>query len=164
MISWDRKRKGSVEDEDVPLSSEEVKRLEALLFCRYNLRIPADEDAGETVVSRLKRQLNKHCIRFEDILRTETRKGETAETRIKRTKPGNKTELVEREEPEQNQLKTITTEVYEEELWAYICGLARAGVEELQDKPSAAETDEFQSHDYAQIPLAVTTSYHSKAK
>ena len=28
-VSWDRKRKGAVEDEDVPLPSEELKRLEA---------------------------------------------------------------------------------------------------------------------------------------
>ena len=111
MVSWDRKRKGSVENEMFPPPSEETKRLEALLSCRYNLRMPAD-DAGETAVNRLKRQLNKYCIKFEDILRTETRNGETAETRIKRTKPGNKTELVECEEPEQKQLKTITTEVY----------------------------------------------------
>ena len=98
-VSWDRKRKGAVEDEDVPLPSEELKRLESLFFSRYKLRIPADEDAGETVVSRLKRQLNKHCIRFENILKTKTRKGETAETRVKRTKLGDKTELIEREEP-----------------------------------------------------------------
>ena len=61
MVSWDRKRKGSVENEMFPPPSEEAKRLEALLFCRYNLRMPADEDAGETAVNRLKRQLNKHC-------------------------------------------------------------------------------------------------------
>ena len=102
MVSWDRKRKGSVEDEDVPLPSERVKSLEALLLCRYNLRIPAGEDAGETAVNRSKRQLNKHCIKLEGILRTETRNGETAGTRVKRTKPGNKTELEKREEPEQS--------------------------------------------------------------
>ena len=31
-VSWDRKRKGSVEDEDAPLSSEELRRLESLSF------------------------------------------------------------------------------------------------------------------------------------
>ena len=164
MASWDRRRKGAVEDEDVPLPSEEVKRSDTFLVCRYDLSIPADEAAGEAVASRLKRQLNKHCIRFEDTLRTETNEGEAAETRINRTKPGNKIEPVECEEPEQNQLMTITTEVYEEELWVYIRGLARAGAEELQDKPRAAETGELQSHDYAQIPLAVTMSHHSRAK
>ena len=40
MVSWDRKRKGP-EGEDGPLPSERMKSLEALLFCRYNLRIPA---------------------------------------------------------------------------------------------------------------------------
>ena len=162
--SWDRKRRGSVEDKDVPLPSEEMKRLEALLLCKYSLRIPADEDAGETVASRLKRQLNKHRIRFEDILKIETLKVETAETRIRRTKLGNKTELVEREEPEHRQLKTITTEVYLDALWTDILGLARAGVEELQYKPSAAETDESQSYDYVHIPLTVTINYHCRAK
>ena len=39
------------------------------------LRIPVDEDADESVVSRVKHQLNKHCIKFEDILKTKTRKG-----------------------------------------------------------------------------------------
>ena len=160
MVSWDRKRKGPVEDEDVPLPSERVKSLEALLFCRYNLRIPAGEDAGETAVNRSKRQLNKHCIKLEGILRPETRNGETAGTRVKRTKPGNKTELEKREEPEQSQLKTITTEVYLDAFWTYIRGLARTGVGELQDEPSAAETEGLQSYDYEQIPLAVAMSCH----
>ena len=52
-VSWDLKRKGTVEDEDVPLPSEELKRLESLLLSRYKLRFSANEDAGETVVSRL---------------------------------------------------------------------------------------------------------------
>ena len=92
-----------MEDELVPLPLKELKRLASLLFNRYELRISAEEDAGETVVSRLKRQLNKHCIRFENILKTKTKKGETAETRVKRTKLDDKTEPIEREEPEQKQ-------------------------------------------------------------
>ena len=101
---------------------------------------------------------------MEGILRTETRNGETAGTRVKRTKPGNKTELEKREEPEQSQLKTITTEVYLDAFWTYIRGLARTGVGELQDEPSAAETEGLQSYDYEQIPLAVAMSCHSRAK
>ena len=46
-VSWDRKQKGSVKDEDVPLPSEELRRLESLFFNRYKLRIPAGEDTGE---------------------------------------------------------------------------------------------------------------------
>ncbi len=41
-VSWDRKQKGSVEGEDFPLPSEELG---------YKMRIPADEDAGETMVT-----------------------------------------------------------------------------------------------------------------
>ena len=41
-VSWDLKRKGTVEDEDVPLPSEELKRLESLFFSRYKLRFSAD--------------------------------------------------------------------------------------------------------------------------
>ena len=52
-VSWDRKRKGTVEDEDVPLPSEELKRSGSLFFSRYKLRFSADEDAGRTVVRRL---------------------------------------------------------------------------------------------------------------
>ena len=85
-------------DEDAPpLAIGELKRLESLLFNSYKLCISAEEDAGETVLSRLKRQLNKHCSRFENILKNKTRKGETAETKVKRTKLGDKTELIERE-------------------------------------------------------------------
>ena len=46
-VAWDRRRKGTVEDEDVPLPSEELKRLESLLFSRYKLRLSADKNAGE---------------------------------------------------------------------------------------------------------------------
>ncbi len=53
-VSWERKRKITAEDEDVPLPSEELKRLESPLFSRYKLRFSADEDARETAVSRLK--------------------------------------------------------------------------------------------------------------
>ena len=87
-VASERNRRVTVEDQNVPLPSEELKRSGSLLFSRSKLRFSADEDAGETVVRRLKRQLNKHCIRFENILETKTRKGETAETRVKRTKRG----------------------------------------------------------------------------
>ena len=58
-----------MEDKDVPFAMEDLKRLESLLFNRYELCISAEEDAGETV-SRSKRQLNKHLIRFENMLKT----------------------------------------------------------------------------------------------
>ena len=70
-VSWDLKRKGTVEDEDAPLPSES-KRLGSLLFRRYKPRSSANADAGETVVSRSKRQLNRHCIKSENILKTKT--------------------------------------------------------------------------------------------
>ena len=62
-VSWERNRRVTVEDQNVPLPSEELKRSGSLFFSRYKLRFSADEDAGETVVRRVKRQLNKHCIR-----------------------------------------------------------------------------------------------------
>ena len=43
-VSWDRKKRGIVDDEETPLPSEELRRLEALFFARYKLRIPAEED------------------------------------------------------------------------------------------------------------------------
>ena len=51
------------------LTLRKMKHLESLLLSRYKLRFAADEDAEETVVSRSKRQLNKRCIRFENIMR-----------------------------------------------------------------------------------------------
>ena len=45
-----------------------------------------------------------------------------------------------------------------------ILGLARTGVEELQNEPSVAGTDGSQTYDYVQIPLYVTVSYHARAK
>ena len=59
---------------------------------------------------------------------------------------------------------TITAEVYIDALWTYILGLARAGIEEGQDKPSAAESDGSQTHDYVRVPLDGTMHYHSRAK
>ena len=56
----------AIADLDVPLvvnSRQKLKRSGSLFFSRYKLRFSADEDAGETVVRRVKRQLNKHCIR-----------------------------------------------------------------------------------------------------
>ena len=50
------------------------------------------------------------------------------------------------------QTKTITAEAYLDALWTYILGLVRAGVEELQDRPSAPETDGSQTYDYVHIP------------
>ena len=168
-VSWGYEQEEALEDEDVPLPSEELKRLETLFFGRYKLRIPVDEDADESVVSRLKHQLNKHCIKFEDILKTKTRKGESAEIRIERTwqdlfmELGNRTELGEHEEPEQ-EVGTITAEGYLGARWTYILGLARAGVEEVQDRPEADETNDSQTYDYVQIPLDVLINYHSRAK
>ena len=46
------------------------------------MRFAADKDTGETVVSRLKRQLNKHYIRCGNILKTKAENGEAAETRL----------------------------------------------------------------------------------
>ena len=39
-VSWKRKRKGTVEEENVPLPSEELKRSGSLFFSRYKLRSP----------------------------------------------------------------------------------------------------------------------------
>ena len=66
----------------------------------------------------------------------------------RREKFGRKIELVERDEPEQKQPKTIITEIYLDALWMRILGLARAGIEKVQDKPSAAESDVLQTYDY----------------
>ena len=98
-MSWDRKKRGATEDEDTPLSSQELRRLEGMFWARYRIRVAAEEDAGETVVSRLKRALDKSILRFENILKTKTRKGETAEGRVKRTKLSDNAEIVEREAP-----------------------------------------------------------------
>ena len=62
--------------EEVPSQSEELKRSGALLCSRYKLRFSADKDAVETVVSRLERQLNRHCIRLDNIPETKTRREE----------------------------------------------------------------------------------------
>ena len=59
---------------NVPLPSEEPKRSGALFFSKYKLRFSADEDTGETVASRLKRHFNKHCIRFDNIVKAKARK------------------------------------------------------------------------------------------
>ncbi len=61
-VSSDRKQKGIMVDEDGPLPSEELRRLESLLFSRYKLCFSENKDAGGTMVSRLKPQFNKHCI------------------------------------------------------------------------------------------------------
>ena len=51
---------------------------------------------------------------------------------------------------------TITAEVYIDALWTYILGLARAGIEESQRQPSAAESDGSKTHGYVWVPLDVT--------
>ena len=163
-MSWDRKKRGVVDDEDTPLPGPELRRLEALFYTRYKIRVSAEEDAGETVVSKLKRQLDKHTLRFEHVLKTKTRKGETAEGRIKRTRIGDKTEVVEREEPEKQHPRQVTVESYLDGLYTYMVGLARAGVEELSDKPGTPKAEDSTSHEYVHIPLDLTLQYYAKAK
>ena len=51
-----------------PFAIGRFEVLESLLFNSYELCISAEGDAGETA-SRSKRQLNKHRIRFENILK-----------------------------------------------------------------------------------------------
>ena len=118
-VASERNRRVTVEDQNVPLPSEELKRSGSLPFSRSKFRFSADEDAGETVVRRLKCQLNKQCIRFENIMETKTRERETAETRVRHTELGNRTELRECEEPERKQPKTIAAEAYLDVLWTY---------------------------------------------
>ena len=72
--------------------------------------------------------------------------------------------MVERDEPEQKQPKTITAEVYLDALWTHILGLVRAGIEEVQNKASAAEVGGSQTYEYAQNSLDATMNYHSRAK
>ena len=67
-------------------------------------------------------------------------------------------------DPEWKQPKTITAEAYPEALWSHILDLARAGVEELQDKPRAAETDGSRTFDYMQISLGVTANHLARTK
>ena len=47
-IFWDKERGGVVEDEDVPLTAEEMKRLGILFYRRHKPRIPVDKDADGT--------------------------------------------------------------------------------------------------------------------
>ena len=49
-----------------------------------------------------------------------------------------------------------TAEAYRDALWTYILGLVRAGVEELQNRPSAPETDGSQTYDYVQTSFRCT--------
>ena len=160
-VSSDLERKGTVEGEDVPLPSEESRRLESLVFSRYKLRSAANENADDTVVSRSKHQLNKYCIRCETIMETKTRRGETDEARGKRIKLGDENELVsiERKQP-----KTITAETHPDALWTYIINLDTAGVEGLRNNPSTAGTYESQTYDHVQIPLEITGDSHARVK
>ena len=49
-----------------------------------------------------------------------------------------------------------TAEAYRDALWTCILGLVRAGVEELQNRPSAPETDGSQTYDYVQTSFRCT--------
>ena len=160
-VSWDLERKGTVESEDVPLPSEESRRLESLVLSRHKQRSAADKDADDTVVSRSKHQLNKYCIRCETIMETKTRRGETDEARGKRIKLGDDDELVsiERKQP-----KTITADTHPDALWTYILNLDTAGVEGLRDNPSTAETYVLQTYDHVQIPLEITGDSHARSE
>ena len=144
--------------------------MEGMFWARYRIRVAAEEDAGETVVSRLKRALDKSILRFENILKTKTRKGETAEGRVKRTKLSDNAEIVEREAPAVAEHGRVTLEVYLDALWTYMIGLARAGVDVPSDRPVdehgklVPELEESDSTMYVFIPLDVTLEYYSRAK
>ena len=163
-LSWDRKKRGIVDDEDTPLPAQELRRMEALFWNRYKIKIAAEEDAGETVVSRLKRQIDKSTLRFEQVLKTRTRKGETAEGKVKRTKLSENTEVVEREPAVQNEKKTLTLELYLDALYTYLVGLAKSGIEPCADKPTDPETEMSRSYEYVLCPLDVVMAYHARAK
>ena len=60
--------------------------------------------------------------------------------------------------------KTITSEARRDEHWRYMPDLARAVVQDLQDKPRAAETDASQTYDYVQFPVDITMKYHARTK
>ena len=49
-------------------------------------------------------------------------------------------------------------------MWTCILGLARADVDEVQDRSETVGTDKSQKHDYAQSPLGVTMNYHSRTE
>ena len=112
----------------------------------------------------MERQPDNHCIRLDNIPRTKTSKGETAEARVKCTEIRDRTELTEREELVRKQPETVTSEAHPDVPWSYTLDLARAGFQELQDVPRAAESDASQTHNYVQIPLDITTNYHARAK
>ena len=54
------------------------------------------------MTSCLKRHLDKHCIRFDNILRTKARRETLLKPESSAQKLGDRTELTEREEPERN--------------------------------------------------------------
>ena len=128
-----------MEAEDVALPSEELKRSGSLVLSRYKLRFSAEEDAGETVVRRLKRQHNKHSG-FENIQKTKSSKGEAAGTRVKRTELGVETKLIKREEPERKQPKTITAEAYLDVLWTYTSAWPEQASRNFKTNPAQPKT------------------------
>ena len=131
-VSWDLRREGTVEDEDAPLPPEELA-LSSSLFQQIQLRFSADEDTEDTVVGRLKYQLNKHRIRSDNIPKTKARR-KTAEARIKRTNlVMNRAGRARRTRAGAARDHYIRSLSYE--LWNYSLGMARASDDGFQDRP-----------------------------
>ena len=161
-LNWDRMKRGVQEtDDEIPLPSDVLKRMDAKFWARHKLKFAGDDDAGDTVVSKLRRALDRRNIKFENVMKVRTRKGEAAAAEMKRTRIDKSTTIVHSEVPEEHRKETVA--VYLRALQTYLFGLARAGIEELDPKPLVAESVDTDSTDYVQVPLDLLMSYHLRA-
>ena len=106
------------------------------------------------MVSRLKCQVNKHCIKFDNSLKTTIRKRllEPEQTH----EAGDETELTERKEPERERSETITSEARLQRAWE---PQPRPGQDRRRctsRQPSSAKTDALQTYGCVHIWLDIT--------
>ena len=91
------------------------------------------------MVSRLKCQFNKHCIRFDNILKIDCQKKKDYWNQKQAHRAGDETELTEREEPERERPETITSEARQR--MGTTASTLPTDVDELQGRASTAKTD-----------------------
>ena len=148
-------------DDDTPLGQEYLNDLDAKLWQRHKIRLAPHVNPGELLVSRICKQISRHHLKFQNLLKVHTEHQEGSALSRRRERLSEK--LVLEQLTQQIPDSPRTTQAYLACMYTYAIALGKAGVNPLSTVPAEPESPTTDPVLYVQCPLDTVLEYHTRA-
>ena len=148
-------------DLDAMLKSGDLKAMQARFWGRHKLVSPLQKMPGDTLLSRLWRELDKRFLHITDLLRI---KGVAYERRAQARDKKVGDNLYAKETPdEQTEDRPETVRAYLEVMEMYMLALAIVGSDAVDPLPKDPESKDRDPSDYVRFPYQYSVDYLHRA-